>query len=217
MSTDRWGFDQWAKSYDKDVYDTTRPDQFTFKDYDRVLDRVVAYCDLPGNSYSRVLDIGIGTGNMAGRFLAAGMAVTGLEPSAGMSEICRQKFPDITVMPGHFLDIPLPSQSFDIIASAYAFHHLTPEEKERAVREMKRVLKPGGRIVIADLMFRNPAERSTTERAMKAAGQHEIVAEYADEYPGYFDSIESSFTASGFTFRGEQLTEAVWIICACLE
>jgi len=38
MYTDRWGFDDWAPTYDRDVYDTTRPDQFTFRDYDRVLE-----------------------------------------------------------------------------------------------------------------------------------------------------------------------------------
>lgn len=216
MSTDRWGFDEWAKSYDEDVYDTTRPDQFTFKNYDQVLDKVVEYCDLSHNSYSEVLDIGIGTGNLASRFLSAGIAVTGIDPSHKMSEICEQKFPDITVMPGHFLNIPLSSQSVDLIVSSYAYHHLTPEEKERAALEMKKVLKPGGRIVIADLMFRNTAERNRIESAYRKVGKDEIVEEYADEYPGYFDDLKSAFTLAGFTFRGEQLSEAVWIICGCL-
>lgn len=212
MSTDRWGFDEWAKSYDEDVYDTARPDQFTFRDYDRVLDRIVEYGDLPHNNYSRVLDIGIGTGNLARRFLAIGVTVTGIEPSSKMSEICRQRYPEITVMPGDFLNIPLSPQSVDLIVSSYAFHHLTPEEKEKAIMEMKRALKPGGRIVIADLMFRNAAERKRIESGYRKAGKDEIPEEYAEEYPGYVDDLKSAFTAAGFTFSGEQLTEAVWII-----
>ncbi len=216
MSTDRWGFDEWAKSYDEDIYDTTRPDQFTFRDYDRVLDKVVEYCDLSVNTYSRVLDIGIGTGNLACRFLTAGIEVTGIDPSIKMSEICQQKYPDITVMPGHFMDIPLPPQSVDLIVSSYAFHHLTAEEKVKAVSEMKKVLKTGGRIVIADMMFRNAAERERIESEYRKAGKDEVPEEYAKEYPGYVDELRDAFTTAGFIFSSEQMTEAVWIIRACL-
>ena len=99
MTTDRWGFNDWAKSYDEDVYDVTRPDQFTFRDYDRVLDRIIEYCDLPHNDYTHILDIGIGTGNLSRRFLHTGIPITGLDPSEGMMEICRRKFPDITLLP----------------------------------------------------------------------------------------------------------------------
>lgn len=216
MSTDRWGFDEWAKSYDVDIYDTTRPDQFTFRDYDRVLDRVVEYGDLSRNTCSRVLDIGVGTGNLTRRFLARGITVTGIDPSDKMGEICRQKYQDITVMTGHFLDIPLPPQSIDLIVSSYAFHHLTAEEKVKAVSEMKKVLKPVGRIVIADLMFRNAAERERIENEYRKAGKDKIPEEYAEEYPGYVDDLRDAFTAAGFTFSEEQMTEAVWIIHAYL-
>ena len=137
MINDRWGFDEWAKSYDKDIYDINRPDQFTFKGYDRVLDRIVEYCELNDNPYTHILDIGIGTGNLAGRFSPKGITITGIDPSEKMLEVCRHKFSDITLMPGHFLDIPLPDQSIDLIVSSYAFHHLTSEEKEVAVQEMK--------------------------------------------------------------------------------
>ncbi len=214
MVTDRWGFDEWAGSYDKDIYDTGRPDQFTFKDYDRVLDRIVEYCDPANNRYSHLLDIGIGTGNLAARFLPTGITVTGIDPSVKMMEICQRKFPDITVMPGHFLDIPLPPQSIDLIVSSYAFHHLTSGEKEEAVHEMKRVLKSGGRVVIADLMFKNPVERNRIEEAYRQAGRPEIPEEYADEFPGYADHLEKAFIKAGFTFKSERLTDAVWIICA---
>ena len=50
MPADRWGFDAWAQTYDNDVYDNSRPDQFTFGDYDNVLDRIVALADLPPES-----------------------------------------------------------------------------------------------------------------------------------------------------------------------
>jgi ubiquinone/menaquinone biosynthesis C-methylase UbiE len=216
MSTDRWGFDAWAETYDNDVYDSSRPDQFTFRDYDRVLDRILALADLPHHSCSHLLDIGIGTGNLARRFLSTGITITGIDPSVRMREICRQKFPGITLMPGHFLDIPLPPESTDLIISSYAFHHLTAPEKTGAVGVMKSVLKPGGRIIIADLMFRNETERQRIERTYLEAGRPDVPAEYAGEYPGYYDDLAAALTSAGFTVRGEQQTEAVWIICASL-
>ncbi|MGD9118514.1 MAG: class I SAM-dependent methyltransferase, partial [Dehalococcoidia bacterium] len=210
MTEDRWGFNDWAKSYDEDVYDTTRPDQFTFQDYDRVLDTIVEYCDLPHNTCTRILDIGIGTGNLARRFLHSGIPITGIDPSTGMMETCRRKFPDIALMPGHFLDIPLPPQSIGLIVSSYAFHHLTASEKERSVGIMKNVLSPGGRIIIADLMFWNEAERQRIERSYFEAGRPEVPAEYAGEFPGYFEDLVAAFSSVGFTVDGEQLTQAVW-------
>ena len=119
-------------------------------------------------------------------------------------------------MPGDFLDIPLPSKSIDLIVSSYAFHHLTAPEKQKAVDVMKSVLKPGGRIILADLMFKNEIERQRIESTYLEAGRPEVPAEYADEYPGYYDDLESAFNTAGFTVRAEQPTEAVFIICASL-
>jgi putative AdoMet-dependent methyltransferase len=216
MSDDRWGFDAWAETYDKDVHDTSRPDQFTFRDYDRVLDRVVALADLPNHPCSHLLDIGIGTGNLSQRFLPFNIPVTGIDPSVNMMEICRRKFPGITLLPGDFLDIPLPPHSTDLIISSYAFHHLTAPEKVQSVDVMKRVLRPGGRIIIADLMFKNETERHRIERTYIEAGRPEVPAEYAAEFPGYYDDLAAAFTAAGFTVLGHQQTEAVWIIYARL-
>ena len=213
---DKWGFDNWAETYDKDIFDTSRPDQFTFREYHRVLDKVVEYADLESNSYSRVLDIGIGTGNLACLFLPYGLEITGIDPSPEMMKVCRCKYPEIPVMPGDFLNIPIPPQSIDLIVSTYAFHHLTAEEKAEAVQVMKRVLRPGGRVVIADLMFRNAAERSIIENEYLNAGRNDIVEEYENEYPGYFEDLVRVFDGAGFTTDGERLTESVWIIRALL-
>ena len=213
---DKWGFDKWAETYDKDIFDKSRPDQFTFRDYHRVLARVVEYADPGGNHYTHVLDIGIGTGNLACLFLPYGLEVTGIDPSPEMMKVCRSKYPEIPVMPGDFLDIPLTPRSIDLIVSTYAFHHLTAEEKAEAVQVMKIVLRPGGRIVIADLMFRNAAERNKIENEYRNAGKNDIVEEYENEYPGYFDDLVSVFYHAGFTTDGEQLTESVWIIRASL-
>ena len=216
MSQDRWGFDEWAKSYDEDIIEAARSGDWLFKDYDRVLDKVVEYADLPHNDYSQVLDIGVGTGNLAARFLSFGMHVVGIDPSEEMRIICLEKYPSIIVDEGDFLKIPLYLPPFDLIVSAYAFHHLTAWEKTEAVLEMKRVLKPEGRIVIADLMFRNVAEERRIKQSLREAGRNDVLEEFENEHPGYFEDLTRVFNGEGFMFQGERLTESVWIICACL-
>lgn len=214
MSMDRYGFNEWAKSYDDDVYKAAQNDDWMFGDYDRVLDKIVDYSDFDSNKYSNVLDIGIGTGNLAARFLERGLHVIGIDPSEEMRKICRQKLPVVSVLNGDFLSIPLETSSVDLIVSAYAFHHLSGEQKERAILEMKRVLALPGRIVIADLMFRNASQEKLVKDKLVKSGKTDLVNEIEDEYLGLFDDLKQLFEREGFVFRGEQLTEAVWILGA---
>jgi len=216
MPEDRWGFDRWAMSYDEDITKAAKSDDWMFKDYDRILDTVVDYCDLTSNEYSTVVDIGTGTGNLAARFAARGLQVIGIEPSEEMRRICQQKYPDITIKVGDFLSIPLPSNSVDLIVSAYAFHHLTPTQKEKSILEMKRVLKSKGRVVIADLMFQNLSQEQLLKQSLHKSSRSDIVEEIEDEYLGFFDDLNKSFNRVGFTCHGERLTAPVWILCACI-
>jgi putative AdoMet-dependent methyltransferase len=214
MSPDKWGFDEWAETYDADVVRAADVEDWVFRDYERVLDRVVEYCGLDENEYSSVIDIGTGTGNLASRFLERRIRVIGLDPSEPMRKICEQKFPEMMVVEGDFLNIPLYLPHVDLIVSAYAFHHLTAAEKVAAVIEMKRALKPKGGVVIADLMFRNAAEERRIKQALYEVGRDDILKELEGEYPGHFEALTVIFNEEGFSFRGERLTESVWIIGA---
>lgn len=52
------------------------------------------------------------------------------------------------------VSLPLVDASADLVVSNYCFHHLPDEGKERALEEAHRVLRPGGRLVFGDMMFR---------------------------------------------------------------
>ncbi len=216
MAKDRFGFNKWALTYDEQVYKASPTDEWMFGGYDRVLDKVVEYCRLDENNYTSVLDIGIGTGNLAARFLSRGMDVIGIEPSPEMRKICRKKYPGIKVFDGHFLKYPPSLQPFDLIVSAYAFHHLTAAEKTQAVPLMKKLLKPKGRIVIADFMFQNAAAISPTNQAILKKHNADMVATFKDEYPGLYGDLIAVFKKEGFKVDDEQLTVSVWILRACL-
>ena len=212
---DRWGFEQWAKTYDEDIAEAAQSDDWMFQDYNCILNRVVESCELSYNTYSTVLDIGVGTGNLASRFLETGIQVIGIDPSKEMRRICQQKYHLVEVRDGNFLNIPLPDKSVDVIVSTYAFHHVMPEQKEASIREMKRVLKPRGRIVIADLMFQNRSEERRIKMELRQSGNSGTADELDDEYPALVDSLGQSFHKAGLIFHSEQLTSSTWVITAC--
>ena len=56
----------------------------------------------------------------------------------------------VTFLEGIMEDIPFPDDSFDLVISSFAIHHVPKEVKHLAFSEMKRVLKPDGRLLIMD-------------------------------------------------------------------
>nr|WP_240910652.1 class I SAM-dependent methyltransferase [Thermococcus sp. MV11] len=99
----------------------------------------------------------------------------GVEPSVGMREKFREKH-GFEPLDGHFLRIPLTDESVDTVITTYAFHHVPDGEKTDAIKEMLRVLKPGGKILIADVMFESEEE----ERRISA--EDGLKKEMEDEY-----------------------------------
>lgn len=144
-------FDEWADSYDLDVVSL---DRFPFAGYSETLQAVVdAAAPLAGMT---VLDLGIGTGNLARCFADAGCEVWGSDYSTAMLGKARQKLPDVELVL-HDLRDPWPSEldrRFDRIVSAYALHHFELDQKVRLLTAMCRDhLEPGGYMVIADISF----------------------------------------------------------------
>ena len=217
MVKDYSSFDHWALTYDDDMRKANDSDDWMFRGYYSILDRIVEYCELDNYENPLVLDIGAGTGNLSEKFLDKKLMVTAIDPSVKMREMCKEKYPDLEILSGDFLDIPLPPESIDIIVSSYAFHHLTDEEKAVSVSLMRDILQPGGRIIIADLMFEDREEKKRIRQFLLESGQSEIVEDIDDEFPGYFNELQGVFTQAGFDVRGEQLTASVWIICAILQ
>lgn len=105
-----------------------------------------------------VLDVGCGTGTLllevAARVGASG-AAHGIEPSDEMVEHARRKTQAqgvaATIQQGTADHLPFPDCSYDVVLCTLVLHHLPPSMQADAIREMSRVLRPGGRIVIADL------------------------------------------------------------------
>jgi ubiquinone/menaquinone biosynthesis C-methylase UbiE len=105
----------------------------------------------------RVLEIGCGTGNLSilAKSLHPDAEVVGLDPDPKALAYARRKAEREALLVrldrGFAEELPYPEASFDRVLSAFMFHHLGPDEKERALREIRRVLKPGGSLHLLDL------------------------------------------------------------------
>lgn len=88
-----------------------------------------------------VLDLGAGTGALTSGLVAAGVAVTAVEPDAGMLGELRRRLPGVPALQASAEAIPLPSDSVDAVLAGTAFHWF---DKELAMPEIARVLRPGG-------------------------------------------------------------------------
>ena len=151
---DRWDFNSWAKNYDKSVYHGKGVLNM-YQHYEEILEKVFTLSTENLNSDGWVLDLGVGTGNLAQKYLDADYHVYGIDQSREMLNVAKNKFPSLKVRLGEFMKIPFADNSFDAIVSTYSFHHLNQYEKSIAIVEMLRVLKDSGVIVMGDLMFEN--------------------------------------------------------------
>jgi SAM-dependent methyltransferase len=97
-----------------------------------------------------VLDVGAGNGYVLSRYAAAGARVSGVDLTDKAIGLCRRRF-ELARLPGEFLvasaeSLPFPDASFDCVCSMGVLHH-TPDI-ERALAEVRRVLRPGGRLIL---------------------------------------------------------------------
>ena len=109
----------------------------------------------PGDS---VLDVGCGTGEVTlqAKMRAQDGRVYGIDPAPEMVTVAKSKAArrglDIDFRIGVIEALPFPDSSIDVVTSSLMMHHLPQNLKVRGLAEIYRVLKPGGRLLIADFM-----------------------------------------------------------------
>ncbi|HKP41710.1 class I SAM-dependent methyltransferase [Mycobacterium sp.] len=97
---------------------------------------------LPSGAHD-VLDLGAGTGKLTTRLVERGLDVVAVDPIPEMLELLSSSLPDTPALLGTAEEIPLADDSVDAVLVAQAWHWF---DTERAVKEVARVLRPGGRL-----------------------------------------------------------------------
>jgi ubiquinone/menaquinone biosynthesis C-methylase UbiE len=125
--------------------------------FQRLRDRIV---DLSRPEHGETaVDVGAGTGLLTLELARRGVYVWAVDISPSMCDYLRAKagsaeLSDVHAVVGSAVSLPLVEECADVVVSNYCFHHLSDRDKQRALAEAHRVLRPGGRLVFGDMMFR---------------------------------------------------------------
>ncbi len=101
---------------------------------------------------SRLLDVATGTGAQAFAFAGKVREVVGIDLSEAMLRGARRKnrFGNVTFLQADAADLPFEDESFDASCVSFALHEMPVSIRERVIREMARVTKPGGSVIVVD-------------------------------------------------------------------
>lgn len=201
-------FDEWSLSYDNTVSGNDPEYEDVFIHYDEILTKVAEH------SSGTVVEFGVGTGNLTAKLLNRGLNVYGMEPSEGMRKIARKKIPFVKIMDGDFLEFPKIPEPIDTFVSTYAFHHLTDEEKAKAIKKYSTLLNKGGRIVFADTVFATLDAKDEMIRDAKRKNFNRLAEDLEREYYTTISVLQDIFNQNGFSVSFTKLNPFVWLIDA---
>ena len=156
-------FNEWAKTYDRSFL------QRLF--FGPIQTKMLDICNSLAGQPTSVLDIGCGTG----RLLAAARGkwpeakFFGVDPAPQMIFAAQRLNPQADFKISMAESLPLPDQSMDLVLSSLSFHHWKNQEK--ALVEIARVLRPGGRFCLADhtaIFFNVGGEKAKTKTEIRS-------------------------------------------------
>ena len=103
-------------------------------------------------SGARFLDVGCGTGRWVRRYEESGFPVVGVDATIGMLQIARARRTRSPLVVGLAENLPFSDAAFDCVSDITVVQHLPYELQTKALQEMIRVLKPGGRLILMELI-----------------------------------------------------------------
>ena len=138
-------FEQWASTYENSWL------QRAF--FERVYQATLALAAGTVHQPVSVLDVGCGTGKLLRRATTywPEAQLIGVDPADGMIEMAKRLTPNATFFTGMAEALPLEDASVDLALSTSSFHHW--QDQAAGIREIARVLRPGGYFILVDASF----------------------------------------------------------------
>jgi len=166
----------------------------------------LAYKFYDKKEIQKIVDVACGTGDMMGfwdkeakKFDIKIDELIGVDPSEGMVEVARKKFPDYTYHIAKATQIPLEDQTADFISITYGIRNVV--QRVEALDEFNRVLKKGGLVVILEFM---KDENKNILKKMRDFYMHKIlpyvggaISKNLEAYKYLPNSIENFVTVKG--------------------
>jgi demethylmenaquinone methyltransferase/2-methoxy-6-polyprenyl-1,4-benzoquinol methylase len=168
--------------------------------------RVVSVLDpRPGE---RVLDLAAGTGTSSQPFADAGAVVVPCDFSLGMLRVGKQNLPDLPFTAGDGMALPFADGSFDAVTISFGLRNI--HDPVQGLRELRRVTRPGGRVVVCEFSTPTwtPFETVYSNYLMKALPRiAEKVSSNPESYVYLAESIRSWPNQKGLA---KLMVEAGW-------
>lgn len=148
----------------------------------------------------RVLDVACGTGAVASQALGRvgpDGSVSGLDASPDMLAVARRKLPDLDLREGRAEDLPFADEAFDAVTCQFGLMFF--DDRHRALLEMLRVLRPGGRLAVAvwDGLERTPGYAALTELVERHLGAEAGIPVRAAFALGDVEQVHSLLDGAG--------------------
>jgi len=182
-------FDGWAEKYESGL---------VWKVFYRTLHRRFMRKIQPVQDKD-ILDVGCGTGAVSRRLVKKGARVWGLDYSPGMLAAAReisQEKEGLTFVEGSAESLPFEDNSFDCVTTAFSFHHY-PDAMD-ALKEMRRVLKPGGRVYLCDATRNGMLSRAILRGFHHVLAKRRIHTHNEDDRYYTYGELKSLVEKAGF-------------------
>ena len=156
----------------------------------------------------RVLDVCCGPGLVSCAIAPRAGHVTGIDITPGMIDQARQlqakqQLENMTWAVGDVTTLPFPASSFSVVLSRYAFHHLLGPGA--VLREIARVCRPGGRVVVADVFGTSEQQRAAYDRIEKRRDPSHVQALLLRELTDLYVSAGLKVSRTEFYRLGVEL------------
>ena len=99
-----------------------------------------------------VLDVGCGTGRWLRRYSARGLRAVGVDATEGMLQRAAASGLKCPLVVGLAQSLPFDNSSFDLVSAVTVIQHIPPADQGDALKEMARVLRPGGHLLLLELI-----------------------------------------------------------------
>lgn len=163
---------QRVKTYDTDM-------ELMHPNRSKMIQIALEVLPFPKTAVLRAIDLGIGTGYFTERFLNnfPNSHVLGIDGAQAMIELAKARLTSLAsrvqFVLGDFRKLPelaVSAGTVDVVFSAYALHHLSRPDKETVLRQVLKLLVPGGWFMNADLILANSPELESRLQELRVTG-----------------------------------------------
>jgi SAM-dependent methyltransferase len=159
----------------------------------------------------RALDLCCGQGNVSEALVARGCKVTGADFSPAMLEMARRRVPHATFIEADAQNLPFGHAEFDLVVSNLGICHVP--DQPRALRETRRVLRPGGRFAMT--VWCGPPAAPAYEllyRIIKQHGAPEVTAPPGPDFHLFANHAEAErlLSDAGYTGIEQSVVQCAW-------